>query len=423
MQYLDKLHHVLQSDRNDYRRRRGRIHGNSDYPIQTAADTGEGAGRGRAPECLARPFESELPRICARLEKLVCYESPSDDAEGVSRLARWIRDELKASGVAVETLACPPRGEAVLARIGNGSTDRGTLLLGHHDTVWPTETLAEMPFRIADGRATGPGVFDMKGGIAVAMTVLEALAQEARPPPATLLLVPDEERRSTASRGLTLNTAKDHRRVLVLEPSLDGAAKVARKGVGFFEIRLRGRPAHAGLEPENGVSALAELAHCVRFLERLADNERGTSVTPTVARSGTTFNVVPETAVLSVDARAWTLEEAQRVEQAVRGYKPSDPRIEVEVDGGFDRPPLEPTPESQALYLSAKRIAAELGFELGAARVGGGSDGNFTAAAGIPTLDGLGPLGGGAHARDEFVVVSDLPRRAALLARLLTDSR
>jgi glutamate carboxypeptidase len=275
-----------------------------------------------------------------------------------------------------------------------------------------------MPFRMEGGRAFGPGVFDMKAGIAVAMAAMASLAQVPGTR-ATLLLLPDEEVGTSASRGLLLSTARRHARVLVLEPSLDGAAKVARKGVGAFEIRLHGRAAHAGLEPEKGASALSELARCNAFLEGLADPARGTTVTPTVARAGTATNVVPETATLSVDARAWSTDEGGRVEHAIRSYRPRDDRVACHITGGFDRPPLEPTAASTALFERARAIAVGLGFDLGAARVGGASDGNLTAAAGLPTLDGLGPKGGGAHARDEFVVIDDLPVRAELIRRLV----
>jgi glutamate carboxypeptidase len=363
-------------------------------------------------------FEAALPGMCDDLREMVSRESPSDDASRVTSLARFIRDVLRARGVDAQTRACPPRGDALLASVGG---EGGTLVLGHLDTVWPVGSLAEIPFRIEGDRATGPGVFDMKAGIAVALTVLPALAIEPEPPPVTLLLVPDEEIGTDASRGLLLEVARRHRRVLVLEPSLDGAVQLERKGTGLFRLRFRGRAAHAGLEPENGASALAELARCVLFLETLADRSKETTVTPSVARSGERTNVVPDTATLSVDARVWSKDEAARLETSVRGYRPADPRVSVEVEVEFDRPPLELTPGSRALYEHARRIALDLGFDLLAARVGGASDGNLTAAAGVPTLDGLGPRGGGAHARDEFVWVSDLPRRAALLARLAAE--
>ncbi len=364
-------------------------------------------------------FESALPPLVADLETLVRLESPTDEPARVSEAARWVRDRLRERGVAAELHKCLPRGDAVLASVA--FRDGGTLLLGHLDTVWPAGTLARMPWRLEAGRASGPGVFDMKAGVVVGMAVLAAMGREPRPHPVSLLLVPDEEAGSLASRALALSVARRHRRVLVLEPSQDGAAKVARKGGGAFRVRFHGRAAHVGLEPEKGASALSEMARFVSFLEGVAEPGRGTMLIATVARAGSATNVVPEEAELVVDARAWTREEAERVTARIRGYRPSDSRVSVAVDGGLDRPPLEATPASQALYEAARRLAFDLGFELGAARVGGASDGNFTAAAGIPTLDGLGPRGGGAHARDEHVLVADMPLRAALLAALVSE--
>jgi glutamate carboxypeptidase len=237
----------------------------------------------------------------------------------------------------------------------------------------------------------------------------------------SLLLVPDEEIGTEASRGFLLSVARRHRQVLVLEPSQEGAVKIARKGTGLFRVSFAGRAAHAGLEPEKGASALAELARYVLFLESLNDPAQGTSVTPTVAQAGSVPNVVPEKASVSVDVRVWSREEAAKVEAAIRERRSVDPRVFIAAEGGFDRPPMEPTPASQALYARAKSIALGLSFDLGAERVGGASDGNLTAAAGLPTLDGLGPTGGGAHARGEYVLLSDLPRRAALLAGLAVE--
>jgi glutamate carboxypeptidase len=362
-------------------------------------------------------FESDLPRLVRDLQTLVGIESPSDDPARVTQAAEWVRDRLRERGVPAELRPCPPRGDALLASVA--FRDGATLLLGHLDTVWPAGTLAGMPWRLEGSRASGPGVFDMKAGVVVGMAVLTAMVRESRPHPVSLLLVPDEEAGSPASRELTLSVARRHSRVLVLEPSLDGAAKVARKGCGVFHVRFAGRAAHAGLEPEQGASALAEMARFVTFLERAAGPAGSTTLVPTMARAGSRANVVPETAELTVDARAWTHEEAERATRAIRGYRASDPGVTVSVDGGFDRPPLEPTLASEALYETARRLAEDLGIELGAARVGGASDGNFTAAVGITTLDGLGPRGAGAHGRDEHVLVADLPRRAALTAALV----
>ncbi len=287
--------------------------------------------------------------------------------------------------------------------------------------MWPAGTLRDRPFRVDNGAATGPGVFDMKAGIAVAIHALEALRRGGADCGVTLFLTPDEEIGTRASRKLLLDEAKRHDRVLVLEPSRGGAAKIARKGTGLFEISFAGRSAHAGLEPEKGASALAEMSRFALFLETLGDAAAGTSVTPTIAVAGTKTNVVPESARLSVDVRVWTAAEQARVAAAIAGRASIDPRVAITVGGGFDRPPMEPTAESLALYERAKSIAAGLGWELGAERVGGASDGNLTAAAGIPTLDGLGPGGDGAHAVHEFALVEDLPRRADFLARLLRD--
>ena len=364
-------------------------------------------------------FQSQASALLGDLEALVRMESPSDDAQRVGVVAAWLRERLLGAGVSAELRPCPPRGDALLASLG--PPERGTLVLGHLDTVWPVGTLRERPWRVEDGKAYGPGVFDMKAGIAVALAVVAAAGRESPRPPVSLLLVPDEEVGSAASRELTVSLARRHRRVLVLEPSQEGAAKIARKGCGTFHVRLSGRAAHAGLEPERGSSALAEMARFVLFLERVADPSKGTALTATVARAGSATNVVPEAAELSVDGRAWSREEAERATAALRGYTPADAGVRVSVEGGFDRPPLEPSAASTVLYETARRLAADLGFDLGAARVGGGSDGNFTAAAGVPTLDGLGPRGGGAHARDEHVEVDDLPLRAALLAALVSE--
>lgn len=361
-------------------------------------------------------FESDLPRICADLEELVGLESPSADAVLVSQLGAWIHDQLRERGVPAELRHCAPAGDAVLASVAY--RDGGTLLLGHLDTVWPAETLATMPWTLQGDRASGPGVFDMKSGIAVGMAVLRAMVRGTDPSPVSLLLVPDEETGSTHSHELLLSVARRHRQVLVLEPSKDGAAKVERKGSGVFSVRFAGRAAHAGLEPERGASALAEMARFTLCLEGLADPTKETTLTPSQARAGSAVNVVPESAELTIDARAWTREEVSRVSAALRGYRCHDPGVTVTVEGGFDRPPLELTPPNKALYERARRAAADLGFELGMARVGGASDGNITSAEGIATLDGLGPTGGGAHARDEHVLVADLPRRAAVIAML-----
>jgi glutamate carboxypeptidase len=370
---------------------------------------------------LAALFEGRREALVATLGQLVNRESPSDDPARVGELSRWIAGRLGAAGIPAECVPCTGRGDALLSRAG---TVGGTLLLGHVDTVWPAGTLSERPFRVEGGVAKGPGVFDMKGGIAVALGVLDAVGRgEVRPAgPVSLLLTPDEEVGTTASRDLLLAEAVRHARVLVLEPAGDGgAAKVARKGVGQTTVRFHGLASHAGLEPEKGASALAELARFVPFAEALADGDLGTSVVPTLAKAGSKANVVPESAELTVDFRFWSGAEGERIASALRSYRSADSRVSVEVEGGLNRPSMEPTRVSTEMYRVAAAFAARLGFPLPSARVGGASDGNLTAGAGVPTLDGLGPSGGGAHARTEHLLVEDLPRRCALLAALLEE--
>lgn len=364
----------------------------------------------------------DTDRILADLRELVIRESPSDDAGQVSALGAWIVERLNCGSDAIaRTVPCPSRGDAVTAGIGSHGGDRpSTLLLGHIDTVWPVGTLQEIPF-FNDGKVVrGPGVFDMKAGVAVAIHALDRLRNRPSPPRVTLLLVPDEEIGSAASSALLIDVAKRHDRVLVLEPSAPGgAAKVARKGTGLFRLRFTGVSSHAGLDPEKGASALTALAEFVLAASKFASVEAGTTVTPTIASAGTKTNVVPENAEVSVDCRVWTPAEPGRVERDVRAWRPTNPRVKVEVEGGFDRPPLAETDASRALFATAQRIAKDLGFELRGERVGGASDGNLTAAAGVPTLDGLGPMGDGAHARHEHVLVADLARRVDLIERLV----
>lgn len=358
-------------------------------------------------------------RILEDLRALVTHESPSDDPARVSALAAWIRDRLNGGGAAIaRTVACPGRGDAVLAQVGGGSGP-STLLLGHIDTVWPVGTLAEIPFSLVDGVVRGPGVFDMKAGAAVALQVLDRLRVRPDAPRVTLLLVPDEEVGSAASHDLLIATAKQHDRVLVLEPSAPGgAAKVARKGTGQFRVVFKGIPSHAGLDPEKGASALAALSEFVLAAPAFANVAAGTTVTPTLASAGSKANVVPEFAETTLDCRVWAPEEPARVDAALRAWRPRDPRVRVEIEGGFDRPPLAETEASRALFARAQAIATDLGFEMRGERVGGASDGNLTAAAGVPTLDGLGPQGDGAHARHEHVLAADLARRIDLIERL-----
>ncbi len=377
---------------------------------------------GRPGELLAY-FAARQEAMVRDLEALVVRESPSSDAAAVTALSEWVLGRLAESGVPAERVAFEGRGDGVAARLG--PERGGTLLLGHLDTVWPVGTLAVQPFHAGGNLATGPGVFDMKAGLAILLAVLAAAGEGAIVPArgVTLLLTTDEEVGSDASRERILEEARRRERVFVLEPSGDGgAAKVARKGIGLTTARFRGIPAHAGLEPEKGASALLEMARFALRAEGFSDREAGTTVVPTLAASGSAKNVVPADAELTVDVRFWTAAEGERVREGLGAYGTSDTRVGVDVETLVSRPPMEPTPESLELYRAARASAAALGFGLAAARVGGASDGNLTAAAGVPTLDGLGPRGGGAHARGEHVELDDLPRRAALLATLLEET-
>jgi glutamate carboxypeptidase len=372
---------------------------------------------------LAALFEARRSSLLQDLESLVVLESPSNASSLVSELARWVAARLEKSGIMASCVPCAGRGDAL--RVWLGPERGGTLLLGHIDTVWPAGTLAEIPFRVEEGVARGPGVFDMKGGVTVAIAVLEAIArgEVQAAEGVTLFLTPDEEVGSRASRDLLVGEALKRDRVFVLEPAGDGgAAKIARKGTGLVTARFTGVAAHAGLEPEKGASALLEMSRFALYADALADLPSGTSVVPTVAASGTTTNVVPEQATLSVDFRLWSEAEGQRVLAGLNAYRPANGRVAVALEGGVNRPPMEATETSLALYRRAAAVAQTLGFSLPGVRVGGASDGNLTASAGVPTLDGLGPSGGGAHARTEHLLVDDLPRRAALLAALLEDA-
>ena len=372
---------------------------------------------------LAALFDARRGSMLQDLEALVVRESPSGEASLVSAVARWVAERLEKSGITASRVPCADRGDALRVRLG--PERGGALLLGHIDTVWPAGTLAEIPFRIEEGVARGPGVFDMKGGVTVAIAVLEAIARGDLKiaEGVTLFLTPDEEVGSRASRDLLVGEALNRDRVFVLEPSGDGgAAKIARKGTGLVTARFTGVASHAGLEPEKGASALLEMSRFALFADALQDLPSGTSVVPTVAASGTTTNVVPEHATLSVDFRLWSEAEGQRVLAGLNAYRPANGRVAVTIEGGVNRPPMEATQASLALYRRAAALAETLGFSLPGVRVGGASDGNLTASAGVPTLDGLGPSGAGAHARTEHLLVDDLPRRAALLAALLEDA-
>jgi len=358
-----------------------------------------------------------LADVLSDLERLVRCESPSRDADANASSA----DTVAALGtfllgVEPERIASGPFHHLVW-RLGDRPSR--VLLLGHHDTVWPMGSLATHPFSNVDGVLRGPGCFDMKAGVVMALHAAAALSASDG---VTVLITGDEELGSPTSRQLIETEAAGCSAALVLEASADGGAiKTARKGASLYRVTVHGRAAHAGLEPELGVNASVELAHQVLAIAALADPERGTTVTPTVLESGTTTNTVPAEASVSVDVRMWTAAEQARVDSALQGLRAVVPGAVVEVTGGANRAPLERT-ASAALFQQASEVAARLGLPpLTEAAVGGASDGNFTAGIGVPTLDGLGAVGGGAHAADEHVILSELVPRISLLTALIQE--
>ena len=363
---------------------------------------------------LVRGLAARSDAMLADLESLVAIESPSDNLDA--------------------TAACAQHTVALARRLFDANAERcmvngrvhlrwtfGTprvLLLGHIDTVWPIGTVARWPFEVRDGIATGPGAFDMKAGVVqgfYALTTLNTLDG------ISILLTTDEEIGSPTSRTLIEDTARGLDATLVLEPSVAGALKTGRKGVSNYVLHVAGRASHAGLEPEKGVNALVELAHQVLAATDLARPELGTTVTPTVGAAGTAGNVVPAAASMTIDVRAADDAEQQRVDAALRTLAPVLPEAQLRLEGEINRPALAVS-SSAALFERAQEHAHRLELPaLQGQTVGGGSDGNFTAGLGVPTLDGLGAVGDGAHAEGEHVVVEAMPQRSALVASLLTE--
>jgi glutamate carboxypeptidase len=370
-----------------------------------------------------RYTESQQVWLRETLDALVRAESPSTDKAAVDRCGAELSQRLTDLGATVERIPQRERGDHVRA-VFNGDGDP-VMVLGHVDTVWPCGQLDLMPIREEDGRLFGPGIFDMKGGIATAMLGVRALHDLNLPRPAIVMLfTTDEEIGSETSRALLEAEARRSRAVLVFEPSLPGGkVKTSRKGVGAFELTVHGVSAHAGIAPGEGANAVHELAHQIVALQSLQDAsavERGVSVNVTVVAGGARTNVIPDHARAAVDVRVSTLDDAREIERAIRAVTPRIRGTRVVVRGGIDRPPMERGPHVVRLLDEARACARELGKELEEGGTGGGSDGNFTAALGVPTLDGLGPDGDGAHALHEYVRVADLPWRTAFVASLFS---
>ena len=355
------------------------------------------------------------------IEALVALESPTDVKGAVDQCGAELAKRLVALGADVRSIATATAGDHLRAEFGRGP--RQIMLLGHFDTVWPVGQLQQMPWTRADDRLSGPGVFDMKAGIALGMLATRALLAVAPPTSHRLVMLwtTDEETGSRTSRALLESEAQRSEAVLVLEPALPGGVlKTSRKGCGEYEIVVSGEAAHAGVDPTKGVSAIRELARQVLAVETLQDLDRGVSVNVGVMSGGTRANVVAAAAHAIVDVRAPSQADADRVDAAIRGLTPHLPGARLEIRGGFERPPMERTDGVARLFALAEEVGAALGQTVGEGSTGGGSDGNFCAALGIPTLDGLGAVGDGAHAQHEHVLVSHLVPRATLLAALLS---
>lgn len=372
--------------------------------------------------------QARMPQILSDVERIIRFESPSDDHAAISGSAELVADvlgaRLAAAGIVAAADTIVIDGVTHLRwRIGPGP--RRVLLLGHHDTVWPHGTLDTIPFSAHDGILRGPGCFDMAIGLVQAAHATAALAELHGPGAAdgvTILVTGDEEVGSQSSRALLEDEARDCDAVFVLEASGPGGSlKTARKGVSMYTVHANGRASHAGLDPESGINAGVELAHQIPAIAALASPEHGTTVTPTSGRIGTTTNTVPAQASIDVDVRARTAAELERVDAKIRELQPALDGAGITVTGGTNRPPLE-LASAEGLFARAARLAPDAGIaDLRDVAVGGASDGNFTAGIGVPTLDGLGGVGGGAHAESEHVELAHVPHRTALLALLIGD--
>ncbi len=368
--------------------------------------------------------QQSQPEIVALIRRLVECESPSDDPAAVNRFVDLVADTV--SGMAkIKTFPGGRFGKHLRCEFDlPGHRKQGRLLvLGHSDTVYPTGTLSSMPFREADGRLWGPGVLDMKGGLAFFIFAMRALRELETPvrQRVVLLLNSDEEVGSESSRPITEREAARSSAVLVIEPAtgLDGKLKTARKGVGDYTVTVRGKAAHAGLDFTSGANAVVELARQIEKITEFTRLNRGLTVSPGVISGGVRSNVVPDLARLEVDVRVQRLGDAAALDRKFHSLRPVDRRCTIEISGGLSRPPMERSAGAVSMFRTARRIFAEMGWTLDESLSGGGSDGNFTAALGVPTLDGLGAVGEGAHSPRESLLVDRIAGRTALLARLV----
>ena len=365
-----------------------------------------------------------LPDTVALLKQLAAIESPSHDKAAVDVCVAFVADQLRVLGADVTLLLQSDAGNQIQATWPGTDDSTQFLTLCHLDTVWPIGTLAKMPLREEDGKLYGPGVYDMKAGTAILLTALRVLREAGLPPkhPVRMLFTSDEEVGSVTSRGLIEAEAHRSLLTLVLEPALaTGQIKTFRKGVGEFTVVAYGRAAHAGGDHQKGINAIEELAYHIPALQKLTDYAAGTTINVGMIRGGSASNVVPERAEMEVDFRISQMTEIDRVVTAIQGLQPALNGARLEISGGLNRPPMEHNATMVKTFEQAQRLAASIGLILEEGSTGGGSDGNFTAGLGTPTLDGMGAVGDGAHAAHEHVVIASLAERAALLATILTQ--
>jgi glutamate carboxypeptidase len=372
------------------------------------------------PQALLRHITTLQPQLIARLKELVQQESPSENPAAINTAMALAEKYAGIIGGRPKYHRQKEYGDVLELRFGPGkSKQTPILILGHLDTVWSIGTLAKMPWKQSAEKISGPGTLDMKAGVIMALTAIEALHALKINRPITLLLNSDEEIGSPISRSITERLAKESSAVLVLEPAQGLALKTARKGVGDYLVEVTGIAAHSGVDFQAGHSAILELAHLIQTVSAFTDLSRGLTVNCGVISGGTRSNVIASHAQVEVDVRIAKATDAKHVEKLFRALKPTDPHCKIKITGGINRPPMERKPGTIRLFKHAQKLAAQLGFPLEEAATGGGSDGNFTAALNIPTLDGLGAIGAGAHAPQEHILTQHLIPRTALLAALL----
>lgn len=362
------------------------------------------------------------PGLITLTQRLVTAESPSDSKSAVDACISLAAAHAQSLGGRTRIHRNPGLGNALEARFGpRKSREKPILLLGHLDTVWPLGTLQAMPCKVSGGRLWGPGTLDMKAGVAMAFTAIELLTEAGLLREVVLLLTGDEEIGSPAGRPIVESLAQKCAAVYVLEPAQGLACKTARKGIGNWRVEVAGVAAHAGVDFEKGANAVRELARVVEKVSSWTDLKRGLTVSVGVAGGGTKSNVIPAHAWAEVDARIARAADGPRIERKFAALQSQDPRCKLTISGGINRPPMERSRGTVRLFRKAQALAGELGFDLEEASTGGGSDGNFTAALGIPTLDGMGAVGEGAHAAHESILVEHLAPRTALLAAMLMN--